>query len=218
MPGRRSAAATCCAPRKCRRTAPHSYGIIAPGERDGATHRGRRRSSRSRARTSHRRSLGVIGRYILQPEVMQILDKGRNRRRRRDSAHGRDGAADRQAAFPRHDGRRRPLRLRRQGRLRHCQYGAGTGARGHRPAIREFIDGRSLADHLLQAASSAWLSIHRSRISPSSIARPTTRASSVAFRRAASRATGTARSRGAMRAIEHLEMERLGDDRVGALL
>ena len=41
------------------------------------------------------------GRYILQPEVMRVLDAHGEGRRRRDPADRRDGAADRHPALPR---------------------------------------------------------------------------------------------------------------------
>jgi UTP--glucose-1-phosphate uridylyltransferase len=52
-----------------------SYGIIAPGKRDGAITEvvGVVEKPSPDVAPSN---LGVIGRYILQPEVMQILDKG----------------------------------------------------------------------------------------------------------------------------------------------
>ena len=52
-----------------------SYGIIAPGKRDGAITEvvGVVEKPSPEVAPSN---LGVIGRYILQPEVMQILDKG----------------------------------------------------------------------------------------------------------------------------------------------
>ena len=52
-----------------------SYGIITPGARDGATTEVRglvEKPSPAEAPST----LAVVGRYILQPEVMQILDKG----------------------------------------------------------------------------------------------------------------------------------------------
>ena len=63
-------------------------------------------------------TLGVIGRYILQPEVMGVLDAqetGAGGEIQLTDAHGQ---ADRQAAVPRGDGRRGAPRLRRQGGLR----------------------------------------------------------------------------------------------------
>jgi UTP--glucose-1-phosphate uridylyltransferase len=52
-----------------------SYGIITPGQRDGAITEvlGLVEKPSPDVAPSN---LGVIGRYILQPEVMQILDKG----------------------------------------------------------------------------------------------------------------------------------------------
>jgi len=52
-----------------------SYGIITPGERDGAITEvlGLVEKPSPEIAPSN---LGVIGRYILQPEVMQILDRG----------------------------------------------------------------------------------------------------------------------------------------------
>ena len=78
-------------------------------------------------------NLAVIGRYILQPEVMRILDKGET------GAGGEIQLTDAMAQLigkqPFHAIKRRcrPPRLRRQGRLRHRQSGARAGARGHRP-------------------------------------------------------------------------------------
>ena len=63
----------------CAEEVPHertaSYGIITPGKRDGAITEvlGLVEKPKPEVAPSN---LGVIGRYILQPEVMRILDKG----------------------------------------------------------------------------------------------------------------------------------------------
>jgi UTP--glucose-1-phosphate uridylyltransferase len=52
-----------------------SYGIITPGENDGRTTEVRGLVEKPRPDEAPSR-LGVVGRYILQPEVMKILGKG----------------------------------------------------------------------------------------------------------------------------------------------
>ena len=148
--------------------------------------------------------LGVVGRYILQPEVMEILEHGRTRRRRRNPADRRHGQADRQAALP---------CASRSMRVRHdCGDKAGFVTGQYRawrcdrddlaPKIGEFL-GRALGlaalDQLLRGGCrSASAVSQRSRISPSSIARVTTRASSVAL---SARSSLTERARASRRAI-----------------
>ena len=63
----------------CTEEVPHertaSYGVISPGEQDGAVTEVR--GLVEKPKPEHAPSnLAVIGRYILQPEVMRILDKG----------------------------------------------------------------------------------------------------------------------------------------------
>ncbi len=73
--------------------------------------------------------LGVIGRYILQPEVMGVLDEQER------GAGGEIQLTDAMAKLigkqPFHALKveRRPPRLRRQGRFRHRQSGDGARAR-----------------------------------------------------------------------------------------
>lgn len=52
-----------------------SYGVIAPGKQDGAITEVLGLVEKPKPEEAPS-TLGVIGRYILQPEVMQILDKG----------------------------------------------------------------------------------------------------------------------------------------------
>ena len=52
-----------------------SYGIIAPGETKGASTEVRGMVEKPRPEDAPSR-LGIVGRYILQPEVMEILGKG----------------------------------------------------------------------------------------------------------------------------------------------
>jgi len=52
----------------------HMYGIITPGTRDGALTEVKGLVEKPRQGTSPS-NLSVIGRYILQPEVMQVLDR-----------------------------------------------------------------------------------------------------------------------------------------------
>ena len=65
----RSSAAISSAPRKCRPTRPRSYGIITPGRSDGALTEVAGLVEKPKPEDAPSR-LGVIGRYILQPEVM----------------------------------------------------------------------------------------------------------------------------------------------------
>ena len=63
----------------CTEEVPHektaSYGVIAPGKQDGAVTEVLGLVEKPKPENAPS-NLGVVGRYILQPEVMQILDKG----------------------------------------------------------------------------------------------------------------------------------------------
>ena len=63
----------------CTEEVPHertaSYGVISPGEQDGAVTEVRGLVEKPKPEDAPS-NLAVIGRYILQPEVMRILDKG----------------------------------------------------------------------------------------------------------------------------------------------
>ena len=76
------------------------YGIITPGARDGRLTEviGLVEKPAAGAAPSN---LMIPGRYILQPEVMRILDKPVTGAGGRDPADRRDGAADRSPAVPR---------------------------------------------------------------------------------------------------------------------
>ena len=157
--------------------------MISPGKQEGAVTEVRGLVEKPKPEEAPSR-LAVIGRYILQPDVMRILDKGETRRRRRNPADRRDGAIDRQAAVPRVQGRRRPPRLRRQGRLRDCQPRDRAGTRRYRAEVRDISTGRRLRRREPAPAVGELRPRsrdQRARISPSSIARVTTRASSAAL-------------------------------------
>jgi UTP--glucose-1-phosphate uridylyltransferase len=53
----------------------HRYGIVDPGTRDGAVTEIRRMVEKPAAGTAPSR-LAIVGRYILQPEIFDLLDKG----------------------------------------------------------------------------------------------------------------------------------------------
>jgi len=63
----------------CTEEVPHertaSYGVISPGEQDGAVTEVRGLVEKPKPEDAPS-NLAVIGRYILQPEIMRILDKG----------------------------------------------------------------------------------------------------------------------------------------------
>ena len=61
--------------RKSRPTRPASYGIITPGATNGAATEVRGLVEKPKPDDAPSR-LGVVGRYILQPEVMDILGRG----------------------------------------------------------------------------------------------------------------------------------------------
>ena len=70
-----SSAATSSARRKCRGDKTGSYGIITPGETKGAATEVRGLVEKPKPEDAPSR-LAVVGRYILQPEVMDILGRG----------------------------------------------------------------------------------------------------------------------------------------------
>ena len=74
MPMRRLAA-TSSAPPKSPADKTASYGIITPGARDGEATEVRGLVEKPAPADAPSR-LGVVGRYILQPEVMAILERG----------------------------------------------------------------------------------------------------------------------------------------------
>lgn len=53
----------------------HRYGIVDPGEAEGAVTRIKRMVEKPAAGTAPSR-LAIVGRYILQPEIFDLLDKG----------------------------------------------------------------------------------------------------------------------------------------------
>jgi UTP--glucose-1-phosphate uridylyltransferase len=63
----------------------HLYGIITPGTRDGRADRGQGTGREAPRRAPRRRTSSVIGRYILQPEVMRVLEIRRKARATRSS-------------------------------------------------------------------------------------------------------------------------------------
>ena len=79
-----------------------SYGVIDPGERNGPITEVRGLVEKPAAGTAPS-NLILPGRYILQPEVMRILETQEAGAGRRDPADRCDGADDRQTAVSRHD-------------------------------------------------------------------------------------------------------------------
>ena len=76
-----------------------SYGIITPGATNGRATEVKGLVEKPRPEDAPSR-LGVVGRYILQPEVMAVLEHGERGSGRRDTADRRHGAAYRPATVP----------------------------------------------------------------------------------------------------------------------
>ena len=109
-----------------------SYGIITPGARDGRLTEVKGLVEKPSPEEAPSK-LGVVGRYILQPEIMPILGRLGQGRGRRDPADRRHGRLDRQQPFHGAHLRRRAARLRRRQGLRDRQSRARPRPRRSRP-------------------------------------------------------------------------------------
>ena len=121
--------------RKCRRSASHMYGVVGVGKPQGQGVRDHQHGGEAASAAEAPSNLIITGRYILQPEIFDMLEKQAARRGRRNPAHRRDDGAGAHAAVLRPQVRRPQLRLRLEDRLPRRQRRLRAGAGGHRAGV-----------------------------------------------------------------------------------